>query len=104
MAVSQVERLKKPWSEWMWKIFVASQPPSRAPATPIRQVMIRPCCLRPGISMLARRPAARPRIIQAIMPMTGSLVGDQIWHAVVGHAGQVAADGEFPACSAVPGL
>src|SRR5271165_6173765 len=76
MAVSQVEALKKPCRVWMWKILVAAQPPPSAPAMPMRQVRIRPCCLLPGISMLAIRPAPRPRTIQAMMPMTGSLVSD----------------------------
>src|SRR6202035_3941155 len=74
MAVSQVEALKKPCRVWMWKILVASQPPSSAPAMPIRQVRMRPCCRRPGISMLAIRPAPSPRMIQAMMPMIDSLV------------------------------
>jgi hypothetical protein len=31
MAVSQVERLKNPGREWMWKSLVATQPPPSAP-------------------------------------------------------------------------
>jgi hypothetical protein len=31
------------------------------------------CCLLPGISRLAMRPANRPRTIQAMMPMTDSV-------------------------------
>jgi hypothetical protein len=34
---------------------------------------MRPCDLLPGISMLAIRPAASPRTIQAIIPTTDSL-------------------------------
>ena len=34
----------------------------------------RPCDLLPGISILASRPAPRPRTIHAMMPITGSLV------------------------------
>src|SRR6266849_3990016 len=60
MAVSQVEALKKPFRLWMWKMLVAAQPPSSAPAMPIRQVRMRPCCLLPGIAMLASRPAPDP--------------------------------------------
>jgi hypothetical protein len=48
MAVSQVEMLKKPCKLWTWKIFIAAQPPSSAPAMPIRQVRIRPCGLCRG--------------------------------------------------------
>jgi hypothetical protein len=33
---------------------------------------MRPCDLLPGISMLASRPAARPRMIQAMMLITDS--------------------------------
>src|SRR5580700_3512103 len=73
MAVSQVDTLKNPCTLWMWNSLVASQPPSSAPAMPIRQVRMRPCCLRPGISMLAIRPAARPKTIHAMMLMTDSL-------------------------------
>ena len=89
MAVSQVEALKNPCRAWWWRwnSLVAAQPPSSAPATPIRQVMMRPCDLLPGISMLAIRPAPRPRTIQAMMPITGSLVSPQVEYAVVGHAG-----------------
>jgi len=51
-----------------------------APAMPITQVMIKPCDLLPGISMLA------------MMPITGSLVGGPVnssgvTYAAVGHAG-----------------
>src|SRR5580700_1783823 len=81
MAVSQVDTLKNPCTLWMWNSLVASQPPSSAPAMPIRQVRMRPCCLRPGISMLAIRPAARPKTIHAMMLMTDSLArwSDREW-------------------------
>src|ERR1700733_12209634 len=69
MAVSQVDALKNPFKVWMCHTLVATQPPPSAPAMPIRQVMIRPCDRRPGISMLPIRPAARPRTIHARMPM-----------------------------------
>src|ERR1700722_1803923 len=72
IAVIQVERLKNPCRLWMWNSLVATQPPSSAPAMPIRQVRIRPWDLLPGISRLASKPATRPRIIQAIMPITDS--------------------------------
>jgi hypothetical protein len=45
-----------------------------APAMPITQVMIKPCDLLPGISMLA------------MMPITGSFVSE-VTYAAVGHAG-----------------
>src|SRR6185437_6894720 len=77
-AVSQVERLKNPCSVWTWNSFVASQPPPSAPATPIRQVRMRPCDLLPGISILASSPAPRPRTIHAMMPMTDSSVSNEI--------------------------
>ena len=70
MAVSQVDRLKNPCREWMWNRRVAAQPPPSAPAIPITQVRMRPCDLLPGISRLAIRPAARPRTIHAMMPLT----------------------------------
>src|SRR5580692_5159816 len=78
MAVSQVERLKNPCRVWTWNSLVASQPPPSAPATPIRQVRMRPCDLLPGISILASRPAPRPRMIHAMMPITDSSVRDEI--------------------------
>src|ERR1700728_1452555 len=78
MAVSQVERLKNPCRVWMWNRLGASQPPPSAPATPIRQVRMRPCDLLPGISILASRPAPRPRTIHAMMPITDSSVSDEI--------------------------
>src|ERR1700691_2266348 len=78
MAVSQVERLKNPCRVWMWNSLVASQPPPSAPATPIRQVRMRPCDLLPGISILASRPPPRPRTIHAMMPITDSSVSDEI--------------------------
>src|SRR5258708_29717761 len=62
-------------------MLVAAQPPSSAPAMPIRQVRMRPCCLLPGIAMLASRPAPSPRTIQAMMPITDSLVSDVRWVA-----------------------
>src|ERR1700756_4429243 len=77
MAVSQVERLKNPCRVWTWNNLVASQPPSSAPATPIRQVRTSPCDLLPGISILASRPAPRPRTIHAMMPITDSSVSDE---------------------------
>ena len=39
---------------------VAAQPPASAPAMPIRQVRTSPCCLLPGISMLASKACAEP--------------------------------------------
>src|SRR5580692_10710837 len=76
MAVSQVDRLKNPCRVWTWNSSVAAQPPPSAPTMPITQVRMRPCDLLPGISMLASRPATRPRTIQAMMLMTDSLVSD----------------------------
>src|SRR3984957_9741554 len=73
MAVSQGDRLKNPCMLWMWNTLVAIQPPIRAPAMPMRQVRMRPCCRFPGISILAMRPAMRPRTIQAMMLMTDFL-------------------------------
>src|SRR5580704_17474214 len=95
MAVSQVDRLKNPCRVWMWNSLVAAQPPPSAPATPIRQVMMRPCDLLPGISILASRPAPRPRTIHAMMPITDSLVSDRVRYAVVGHAGEIAVGEDF---------
>src|SRR6476619_6032245 len=109
MAVSQVDRLKHPCRLWMWNSLVAAQPPSSAPAMPIRQVMIRPCDLLPGISILASKPAPKPRTIHAMIPITDSLVSDQVRYAVVGNAGQIAAGEDFSlgcspsfGCSALP--
>src|SRR6185437_768749 len=59
----------------MWNSLVASQPPASAPTMPMTQVRMRPCDL-PPVSLLAIRPAIRPRTIHAIMPMTDSLVSD----------------------------
>src|SRR5487761_1873679 len=73
MAVSQVERLKNPCKVTTWNSFVASQPPRSAPATPITQVMTRPCDLLPGISILASKPAPRPRTIHAMTLKAGLL-------------------------------
>src|SRR5579859_1784173 len=56
----------------MWNSLVATQPPSNAPAMPIRQVIMSPCDLRPGMNILAMRPAPSPRTIQARIPMTDS--------------------------------
>src|SRR5580658_5968510 len=57
---------------------MASQPPSSAPTTPIMQVTMRPCDLRPGISIFPRRPAPRPRTIHAMMPITDSSVSEEL--------------------------
>src|SRR5690242_9102727 len=78
MAVSQVDRLKNPCRVTTWNNLVASQPPSSAPAIPITQVMIRPCDLLPGISILASRPAPRPRTIHAMIPITELLYSDDL--------------------------
>src|SRR3984957_1900971 len=101
MAVSQVETLKNPCRLWMWNSLVAAQPPSSAPATPIRQERMRPCDLLPGISILASRPAPRPRTIHAMMPITDSLVSDQNDVRVAGPARQVAV-GENNSCGLLP--
>src|SRR5438105_3732595 len=77
MAVSQVEMLKNPCRVTTWNSFVASQPPSSAPAMPITHVIMRPCDLLPGISILASRPASRPRMIHAMIPTTGLLYCDE---------------------------
>src|ERR1039458_6163312 len=76
---------------------------------PITQVRMRPCDLLPGISILASRPAARPRTIQAMMPITDSLVSDEVTYAVVSHAWLIAMGVEFSrdsyrplACSVLP--
>src|SRR5450755_2846579 len=74
MAVSQVDRLKNPFRVWTWNSLVATQPPPSAPTMPIRHVRITPCDLLPGISILASRPATRPRTIQARRPITDALV------------------------------
>src|ERR1700722_634755 len=85
MAVIQVEALKKPCKAWWlrWNSLLAAQPPSSAPAMPIRQVTMSPCCLLPGMSMLAIKPAPSPRTIQAIMPMADSLVSACVECAVL---------------------
>src|SRR5689334_19682982 len=99
MAVSQVEMLKNPCRVTTWNSLVASQPPSSAPATPSTQVRIRPCDLLPGISILASRPAPRPRTIHAMMPITDSSVSDEIDVRVAGPARQVAGEKITPAGS-----
>src|SRR6202023_2112919 len=99
MAVSQVERLKKPCRVTTWNNLVAAQPPSSAPATPITQVRIRPCDLLPGISILASRPAPRPRTIHAMMLITDSSVSDDNDVRVAGPARQVAVGEITPAGS-----
>src|SRR6266568_1425629 len=101
MAVSQVEMLKNPCRVTTWNNLVASQPPSSAQATPITQVRIRPCDLRPGISILASRPAPRPRTIHAMMPITDSSVSGEIDIRVAGPARQVAV-GESNSCGLLP--
>src|ERR1700719_2588241 len=78
MAVSQVDRLKNPCKVTTWNNFVASQPPSSAPAIPITHVRTRPCDLLPGISRLASRPAPSPRTIHAMIPITGLLCCDEL--------------------------
>src|ERR1039457_6338275 len=95
MAVIQVGRLKNPCRLWMWNNLVAAQPPNSAPMMPITQVRMRPCDLPPGISILASKPAPRPRTIQAMIPITDSLVSDQMRYVVVSHAGQIAVGEEF---------
>src|SRR5512140_1943912 len=92
MAVSQVEMLKNPCRVTTWNNFVASQPPSSAPAMPITQVMTRPCDLLPGISMLASRPAPRPRTIHAMIPITGLLCCDELAAGLVPDRGR----GDWP--------
>src|SRR6202050_4768225 len=95
MAVSQVDRLKNPCRVWTWNSLVATQPPPSAPRTPITQVKMRPCDLLPGISILASRPATRPRTIHAMMPITDSLSqrqgdvrgGRSCWEIAVGRGG-----------------
>src|SRR5579871_967155 len=91
MAVSQVDRLKNPCRVWMWNSLVASQPPSSAPAMPIRHVMMRPCDLLPGISILASRPAPRPRTIHAMIPITGLLHSDELMAGLVPDRGRALA-------------
>src|ERR1044071_7870437 len=81
----------------MWNSLVATQPPASAPAMPIRQVMTRPCDLLPGISILASKPAPRPRTIHAKMPITDSLVRD-----VSGVPGRSVLPGSFAAGQAFP--
>src|SRR5580693_2424916 len=99
MAVSQVDRLKNPCRVTTWNNFVASQPPSSAPTMPITHVMMRPCCLLPGISMLASRPAPRPRMIHAMMPITGLLYCDE----ADGRPGAGSQPGGLaPPCFAIP--
>src|SRR5579859_5115407 len=88
MAVSQVEALKNPCRLWMWNSLVAAQPPRSAPATPIRQVTMRPCDLLPGISILASRPAPSPRTIQAMIPIAGLLAANERMAGLVPHRGQ----------------
>src|SRR4249919_2534690 len=99
MAVSQVDRLKNPCKVTTWNSFVASQPPSSAPAMPITHVMTRPCDLLPGMSMLASKPAPRPRTIHAMMPITDSSVSDEIDIRVAGPARHVAVGENLPAGS-----
>src|SRR5207248_1339613 len=93
MAVSQVDRLTNPCGVPAWNSPVAAQPPPSAPAMPIRQIMSKPCDLLPGIAIWASRPALRPRTIHAMMPITDSLVSDQVRPAVAGHAGWAAGGG-----------
>src|ERR1700730_7359344 len=88
MAVSQVDRLKNPCKVTTWNNLVASQPPSSAPAMPITQVMTRPCDLLPGISILASRPAPRPRTIHAMIPITGLLCCDELMAGLVPDRGR----------------
>src|SRR5579859_1382617 len=88
MAVSQVDRLKNPCRVTTWNNFVASQPPSSAPRMPITHVMMRPCDLLPGISMLASRPAPRPRTIHAMTPITGLLNLDELVSGLVPDRGR----------------
>src|SRR5579862_9353907 len=92
MAVSQVDRLKNPCRVTTWNNFVASQPPSSAPQMPITQVMMRPCDLLPGISILASRPAPSPRTIHAMMPITGLLYCDE----ADGRSGAGSRPGDWP--------
>src|SRR6185437_1087436 len=92
MAVSQVDRLKNPCRVTTWNNFVASQPPSSAPAMPITHVRMRPCDLLPGISRLASRPAPRPRTIHAIIPITGLLNFDELMAGLVPDRGR----GDWP--------
>jgi hypothetical protein len=51
MAVSQVDTLKKPCRVPTRNRPVATQPPPSAPATPIRQILSKPCDLLPGIAI-----------------------------------------------------
>ena len=62
--------------------------PSSAPAMPITHVMTRPCDLLPGISMLASRPAPRPRTIYAMIPITGLLCCDELAAGLVPDRGR----------------
>src|SRR3984957_8525698 len=88
MAVSQVDRLKNPCRVTTWNNFVASQPPSSAPAMPITHVMMRPCDLLPGISILASRPAPSPRTIHAMTPITRLLNFDELVAGLVPDRGR----------------
>ena len=56
------------------------------PAMPITQLMMRSCDLLLGASRLVSRPAARPRTIHAMMPMTDSSVSEEFDVRVAGLA------------------
>src|SRR5579862_7032075 len=92
MAVSQVDRLKNPCRVTTWNNFVATQPPSSAPAMPITHVMTRPCDLLPGMNILASRPAPSPRTIHAMMPTTDSWCFDELMAGLVPDRGR----GDWP--------
>src|SRR5205085_10385546 len=48
----------------------------------------RPCDLLPGISILASRPAPKPRMIHAMMPITGLLYVDELVTGLVPDRGR----------------
>jgi hypothetical protein len=81
MAVSQTGRMKNPCRLRMQNSPIADWLPGSAPAMPGTLVMAGHCDLLPGIRVLAIRPGTT----HAMMPVTGSFVGDQVAHAVSGH-------------------
>jgi hypothetical protein len=75
IAVSQVERSQNSSSGSASKMAPARKPPMRAPAMPIRVVMMMPPGCLSGRIALAITPAISPRMMKAMMPMSRLQVG-----------------------------
>src|ERR671912_338768 len=69
IAVSQLEMSKNSSIGSAPKSTPARNPPRIAPTTPIKVVMMRPPGSSPGRSALAIKPASRPRMMKAMMPI-----------------------------------